>query len=145
MARAIDWAAYDQMKAQGLSDRAIARRLGIPWGSWMWYKKRRGGQSPAPPTTPATPAIPVVEILSMINELRERVASLEQRRVVPTPPTPPVGPVPPAAERKDIQQWTIRLSKSLIDYLKDLAYERRIPPSQLIEEWLREKVQEKSS
>jgi hypothetical protein len=38
------------------------------------------------------------------------------------------------AERKDVQQWTIRLSKALIDYLKAIAYERRIPPSQLLEE-----------
>ena len=43
-------------------------------------------------------------------------------------------PAPPAAERKDVQQWTVRLSKALIEYLKAVAYERRIPPSQLLEE-----------
>jgi hypothetical protein len=45
-------------------------------------------------------------------------------------------PAPPAVERKDIQQWTVRLSKALIDHLKAVAYERRIPPSQLLENWL---------
>ncbi len=31
MARAIDWAQYAALKAQGLADRAIARELAIPW------------------------------------------------------------------------------------------------------------------
>jgi hypothetical protein len=50
----------------------------------------------------------------------------------PRSPRPP-DPVPPAAERKDIQQWTVRL-KALIEHLKAVAYERRISPSQLVEE-----------
>ena len=49
-------------------------------------------------------------------------------------PAAPVPPALPAVERKDIQQWTVRLSKALIDHLKAVAYERRIPPSQLVEE-----------
>jgi hypothetical protein len=47
---------------------------------------------------------------------------------------PHTAPAPPAAERKDIQQWTVRLSKALIEHLKAVAYERRIPQSQLVEE-----------
>jgi transposase len=42
-------------------------------------------------------------------------------------------PVPPAAERKEIQQWTVRLSKARIEHLKAVAYERRIRPGQLLE------------
>jgi hypothetical protein len=38
------------------------------------------------------------------------------------------------AERKDIQPWTVRLSKALIEHLKVVAYERRMPPSQLVED-----------
>jgi transposase len=46
----------------------------------------------------------------------------------------PAPPATPAVDRKDIQQWTVRLSKALIEHLKTVAYERRIPPSQLVEE-----------
>jgi hypothetical protein len=76
----------------------------------------------------------IQEILGIVKELQTRVASLEQTRVPPALPAPPATPAPPAAERKDIQQWTVRLSKALIEHLKAVAYERRIPPSQLVEE-----------
>jgi hypothetical protein len=98
---------------------------------------------PAPPTPPAPPAPPAVtfvavpeiqEILSIVKELQTRVGSLEQTRVPPALPAPPATPAPPAAERKEIQQWTVRLSKALIEHLKAVAYERRMPPSQLVEE-----------
>jgi DNA-binding transcriptional MocR family regulator len=54
----------------------------------------------------------------------------------PATPAPPTAPATPAAERKDIQQWTVRLSKALIEHVKAVAYERRISPSQLLEDWL---------
>jgi hypothetical protein len=41
MARAIDWQQYDQLKAQGLSERAIARELGIPWTTFYRETKKR--------------------------------------------------------------------------------------------------------
>jgi DNA-binding transcriptional MocR family regulator len=50
-------------------------------------------------------------------------------------PAPPATPAPLAPERKEIQQWTVLLSKALIEHIKAVAYERRIPPSQLLEEW----------
>jgi hypothetical protein len=83
------------------------------------------------------------ELLSLVKDLHARVGALEQTRVSPALPAPTattaaptanVPPAPPAAERKDVQQWTIRLSKALIDHIKAVAYERRMPPSQLIEE-----------
>ena len=43
MARAIDWQQYDTLKAQGLADREIARRCGIPWSTFHREKQRRGG------------------------------------------------------------------------------------------------------
>jgi hypothetical protein len=95
---------------------------------------------PAPQVAPATPAVTFVavpeiqEILSIVKELQTRVASLEQTRVPPALPATPAPPAAPAAERKDIQQWTVRLSKALIDHLKAVAYERHMPPSQLVEE-----------
>jgi hypothetical protein len=85
-------------------------------------------------------AVPEIqELLSLVKDLHTRVGALEQMRVPPALPAPPTSPAttaPPAVERKDIQQWTVRLSKALIDHLKAVAYERRMPPSQLVEELL---------
>jgi hypothetical protein len=93
--------------------------------------------TPSPPTAPAPPAVTFVavpeiqEMLGIVKDLQARVVSLERARV---PPALPAPPAPPAAERKEIQQWTVRLSKALIERLKAVAYERRIHPSQLLEE-----------
>jgi hypothetical protein len=51
MARAIDWTHYDTLKAQGLSDREIARRFEIPWTSFYREKQRYTA------THPRTPAL----------------------------------------------------------------------------------------
>jgi DNA-binding transcriptional MocR family regulator len=95
--------------------------------------------TPTPPTTPAPPAMTFVavpdiqELLSLVKDLHTRVGALEQTRVPPAllaspaPPVTPATPAPPATERKDIQQWTVRLSKALIENLKAVGYERRIP------------------
>jgi DNA-binding transcriptional MocR family regulator len=105
----------------------------------------RTGDPPAPPAPPVVPAPPAVtfvavpeiqELLGLVKDLHARVGALEQTRVPPALPAPPATPAPPTAERKEIQQWTVRLSKALIDHLKVVAYERRIPPSQLVEEYL---------
>lgn len=91
-------------------------------------------------------AVPEIqEILSIVKALQTRVASLEQTRVLPALPAPPAAPAPPEAERKDIQQWTVRLSKALIDHLKAVGYERRIPPSQLVEELLWQALSDRRS
>jgi hypothetical protein len=67
-------------------------------------------------------------------EARPRGGPYPSLRAKARPEDPPATPAPPTAERKDIQQWTVRLSKALIDHLKVVAYERRIPPSQLGED-----------
>jgi hypothetical protein len=80
-------------------------------------------------------AVPEIqEMLSLMKDLQARVIALEQTRVSPALPAPPATPAPHVADRKDVQQWTVRLSKALIEHLKAVAYERRIPPSQLVEE-----------
>jgi hypothetical protein len=142
-----------QLIDAGLSQREMSRRTGIPRSTLQKRLNRLGLQvtpaapasqvTPTAPTTPAAPAAPAApavtfvavpemqELLSLVKDLHARVEAMEQTRV---PPALPAAPVPPASERKDVQQWTIRLSKALIDHLKAVAYERRIPPSQLIEE-----------
>jgi hypothetical protein len=47
MARVMDLAQYDALKAQGLADREIARRWEIPWGTFHREKQKRQG----PPST----------------------------------------------------------------------------------------------
>jgi hypothetical protein len=106
----------------------------------MQQRRRRQEETPAPQVLPATPAMTFVavpeiqEMLSLVQDLPVRVIALEQTRVAPALPAPPAAPAPLVAERKDIQQWTVRLSKALIEHLKAVAYTRRMPPSQLVEE-----------
>jgi hypothetical protein len=79
------------------------------------------------------------EMLALLRNLNAGVEGLEQARVppaLPVPPATPTAPAPPAVERKDIQQWTVRLSKALIEHIKAVAYERRLNPSELVEAWL---------
>jgi hypothetical protein len=161
-----DDALFIELWSQGLPGGDIAARLGIPRGTVKSRARRlqlegkiepraRGGRpstvaridvsAPATPAIPAIPAPPAVtfvavpeiqEILSIIKDLQARVDSLEQPRVPPAPPAMPVPPAPPAPERSHVRQWTLRLSNSLIEHMKAVAYERRIPPSQLVEELL---------
>jgi hypothetical protein len=138
----------------GIETAAIARQLGLKATTAQaraWRLQQRGLIQPRPrggnyPSqraqgrqegAPAPPAVTFVavpdmqELLSLVKDLHARVGALEQTRALPAPPT---TPAPPAADRKDIQQWTVRLSKALIEHLKAVAYERRMPPSQLVEE-----------
>jgi hypothetical protein len=46
----------------------------------------------------------------------------------------PAFPAPPVAERKDIQPWTVRLSKALIERIKAEAVATQKPPSHILEE-----------
>jgi Ribbon-helix-helix protein, copG family len=86
-------------------------------------------------------AVPEIqEILSIVKDLQARVGNLEQTRVtpaLPAPPAPTATPTAPATERRDVRQWTIRLSEALIAELKRMAYEERLNPSELVERLLR--------
>jgi len=48
----MDWTQYDHLKAQGLSDRAIARQWEVPWTTFRRHLEKRKGQTglmlPAP-------------------------------------------------------------------------------------------------
>ena len=151
-ARALQQRGLIQARARGGSKRQPARRD---------PESPQGPAPPAPaPPAPAPPAVTFVavpeihEILSIVKDLQARVGSLEQTRVPPALPAPPAAnappatpapPVPPVAERKDIQQWTVRLSRALIEHLKAVAYERRVPPSHLLEELAWHALKDQSS
>jgi hypothetical protein len=152
-----DEARFIALWQAGTETAEIGRQLGIPRGTvasraytlakqGKIQPRPKGGayprqkalarqeDPPAPPVSPAVTFVAVPEIqemLRLMKDLQARVISLEQTRV---PPALPATPAPPAAERKEIQQWTVRLSKALIEHLKAVAYERRIHPSQLLEE-----------
>ena len=154
MPREIDEPTLRRLLAEGVSQREIARRLGIPRTTLQEYLKRQGLAVQRPPAAPApqgptaAPAAPAMtfvavpelqEMIELLRNLNARVESLEQTRVPPALPAstaPPATPAPPAAERKDIQQWTVRLSKALIEHIKAVAYARRVHPSELVEDWL---------
>ncbi len=128
MPQPIDDNQLRQWVDQGLSQREISRRLGVPRSTLQDHLKRQGI---TPPATPAPPAVTFVavpeiqEILSIVKELQALVGELEQTRVasaLPVAPAPPAAhatPAPPAApapEHKEVMQWTVRLSKALVEH-----------------------------
>jgi hypothetical protein len=125
-----------------------------PRGRHMLARQERPTISVQPPATPAPPAVTFVavpevqEMLSVLKDLQARVMSLEQVRVTPAGQAPPIAPTPPATpapERRDVQQWTIRLSRALIEDVKALAYDRRMHPSEIVEQLLKEALHNRRS
>jgi hypothetical protein len=113
--------------------------------------KARQGDPPAPARAPATapadsslptreaPAITMVavpelrELIHRFSGLEARVATLEAgtHRDPRDPPAPAPAPAP---ARVDIEQWTVRLSKAVIERIKAEAATAEKPPSHLLEE-----------
>jgi transposase len=117
-----DEAHFIALWTEGLEITAIAQHLGIPKGT-VQSRAHRLQQRVLIQPRPKGGAYP-------------RQKALAQSDGLPTTRAPPVAPAPPTTERKDIQQWTVRFSKALIEHLKAVRYEQRIPPSQLVEELL---------
>jgi DNA-binding transcriptional MocR family regulator len=75
-------------------------------------------------------AVPEVrELIHTVKDLVVQVATLEASTRADTR-TPPA----PAPARVDIEQWTVRLSKALIERIKAEAVAAQKPPSHLLEE-----------
>jgi hypothetical protein len=113
MARAINWTRYDRLKAQGLTERAIARELDIPWTSfWRELQRREAQPAEAHQGTPAadqarhTPAHPSTPAVRQ-RHTRAHLGTpaTHPTRVHPgTPAEPPAGvhpspPLPPELVR----------------------------------------------
>ena len=95
----------------GTETAAIAQALGIPVGtvsSRAHVLQLQGKIQPRPRGGPHA----------------RRVAQARQEHP-PAPPAPQVPPATPAAERKDIQQWTVRLSKALIEHGVPVVLEQK--------------------
>jgi DNA-binding transcriptional MocR family regulator len=149
---------------EGLEIAVIAQRLDIPKGTVQSRPHRlqqqgkiqprpRGGvypsqralarqeraptQAPAPAgaslPTRETPAITMVavpelrESITRFSGLEARVAALEDHTHIPPAPAP-------APARVNIEQWTVRLSKALIERIKAEAVAAQKPPSHILEE-----------
>jgi hypothetical protein len=86
MARAIDRARYDALKAQALSDREIAQRWEILWDIFHREKQKREAQA-----TQAHPGVPMsaevaVRLLSLLPDLEVLVAlERDRQRLLSTP------------------------------------------------------------
>jgi hypothetical protein len=135
---------------QSRAHRLQQRRLIAPRPKGGAYPRQKalarqeGTPARAPATPPAEavlptrdpPAITMVavpelrELIHRFSGLEARVAALEDG--TRTPPAPASPPVP--HPREHIKQWTVRLSKALIEPIKAVAHERQMPPSQLLEE-----------
>jgi hypothetical protein len=164
MARAIDWAQYDQLKAQGLSDRGIARQWGIPWST---FQRERQRYTAAHPDTPAHQGTLEghQEVMEEIEESLPDAPHISTADDVPlsTPevhpdvseaqPDTPALPVQRAVQRavqitalppippSKATRWNLWLPTFLQEEISRIATERGISPSQLVKEWLWEKLQ----
>jgi hypothetical protein len=121
-----------------------------PRGRGGAYPRQRAlaRQTEAPAPTRAAPHLPaspreapamtfmavaeVQEILSTLKRLDARVEALE-RPQVEAPAVTSEAPRVPAPTRAGVQQWTVRLSGTLIEMLKAEAAKERLQPSHLLE------------
>jgi hypothetical protein len=75
-------------------------------------------------------AVPeLLELIARFSGLEARVATLEEGTREGTRPTP----APASPPRVEIEQWTVRLSKALIDRIKAEAAAADKPPSHVLE------------
>lgn len=76
MARAIDWRRVERLKAQGRSDRAIARELDIPWTTFHREMKQRDRPPSAvhPPPGERVPST-VHPIPSTVDRLQSELSA----------------------------------------------------------------------
>jgi hypothetical protein len=91
MAPAIDWTTSDQLKAEGLADREIARHWGVPWGTYHREKQRYTAAHLGIPSPESTPAHPSTSALSRRHTpaYSGPPTALEPTRVHPNTSMPP--------------------------------------------------------
>jgi hypothetical protein len=154
MARAIDWSQYDALKAQGLSERAIARELGIPWTTFYREKQKREGP-PSPVQSPVhTPVQSTVQSLvqNPVHRLEERVTALEEtvqslvQSMVQNPVQIPVHEyAPPPLPRGKSTRWNMYILEPILAEIAARAKAREISPSRLAQELLWQALNDRRS
>jgi hypothetical protein len=156
MARAIDWARYDRLKAQGHSERDIAGALDIPRTTLRRALEQRQGP-PAPVQTPVqkkdTGAVSSVDIgaeqgfdtgaVQRLDHLEEQVVALttlvkalaERMPAIPEPTPVQITTLPPYPKGKAVR-WNVWILDAIREEIATLAAERDMAPSQLVQEVL---------
>ena len=123
MAQHVDLARLRQLLAQGSSQRAMARELGISRTALQRFLHAL--KTPAP--TPSTPAFQ--QILQRLQRLE---TALHRRESVGEDRTP--GP----SVMSDLSvRWSVRVPRSMVQHVRTLAAMRKQPPSRLVQEALR--------
>jgi hypothetical protein len=142
----IDDRQLQELAAQGLSQREIARRLNVPRTTLQDHLKRQGiVPVQRPVQTPDTGAVqpfdtgPVQRIDRLEDEvqgLRQLVQTVIDRLDHPPVQTPvQITTLPPYPKGKAVR-WNLWILDSIRDELVALAAERDISPSQLVQELL---------
>jgi hypothetical protein len=129
MARAIDWSHYDQLKAQGLADRVIARQWGIPWGTFHRAKQQRKSGPPAHSRTPTNrqrhtqvhPSTPMPQP-TRVHRSTPYLPATRSAPVHPSTPAEPSTQAPPSVPLPN--DLAVRLLSLLPDLEVIVARER---------------------
>jgi hypothetical protein len=151
-----------QLIAAGLSQREIARRTGIPRATLQDRLKRLGLQVTPPVQSAVQDAVQLhrssaepLAVQSAVQTLQGDVEALKaqmsalakvvqglaerpaQSAVQSTVQITALPPMPPSKSTR----WNLWLPTILQEEISRIATERGIPPSQLVKEWLWEKLQ----
>jgi hypothetical protein len=124
MAQYVDLARIRQLLAQGYSQRAMAKELGISRTALQRFLHAL--KTPAP--TPPTPALQ--QILQRLQRL-ETALHREQATREDQPPGP-------RATGDMSIRWSVRAPRSMVQHVKTLATLRKQPPSRLVQDALRQ-------
>jgi hypothetical protein len=154
MAPDINWQRYDELKAQGISERQIAERLGVARSTLQDHLKRQGL---APVQRPVqnidtgavssvdTGAVQILDTAAVqrIDQLEGEVQglclliqSVIDRLDQPAVQAPvQITALPPYPKGKAVR-WNLWILEPIRDEIATLAAERDISPSQLVQELL---------
>jgi hypothetical protein len=142
MARVIDWAQYEALKAQGVGDREIARRWGIPWGSMGYYKRQRARVPTPVRKAVQSGAVHNSAVSSSTEPPWERLfAELEAiKTAVQNGVYPPVqsSAEPPTLSPEDAkaERWNLWIPRGLRRHIEAIAAKRGTAASKIVQELL---------
>jgi transcriptional regulator with XRE-family HTH domain len=120
MAQYVDLAHLRRLLAQGYSQRAMAKALGISRTALQRLLHTLKTPTPDPPTP-------------VLQQILHRLETLETalHRGQATGRSQPPGP---RATGDLSVRWSVRLPRSLAQHVQTLAAERKLPPSRLVQE-----------
>jgi hypothetical protein len=138
MPHTIDEAALRRLLADGVSQREIARRLGIPRTTLQDYLKRQGLAVPRPPAPVQRPvqSVDTGAVGEEVQGLRHLIrAVIERLDELPVSTPVQITALPPFPPGKTVR-WNLWIHAAIRDEIAALAAQRGILPSQLVQEML---------